>query len=280
MTDDPAADIRRALAARFGEDFNVDADLAGLDELARIAGHRTQRRYTDRAVEPSLLRLLCACALSAPSKSDLQQCDILVVDDLSLRKTIGALIPDMPWIVAAPVFLVFLANGRRLKRIAEMRDKPFPNDHLDQFFNATVDSGIVLATFIRAAEAVGLGCCPISVIRDHAARVSELLALPERVIPVAGLSVGWPAEAGHISPRLSLDTTLHIDRYDEGDLAARINAYDRRRAAVHQYGRQRAPEKWGRADFYGWSEDKARQYGVPQRADFGAFVRRKGFCLD
>ena len=28
--------------------------------------------------------------------------------------------------------------------------------------------------------------------------------------------------------------------------------------------------------FYGWSEDKARQYGVPQRADFGAFVRKKG----
>ena len=26
--------------------------------------------------------------------------------------------------------------------------------------------------------------------------------------------------------------------------------------------------------------DKARQYGVPQRADFGTFVRKKGFCLD
>jgi nitroreductase/FMN reductase [NAD(P)H] len=32
--------------------------------------------------------------------------------------------------------------------------------------------------------------------------------------------------------------------------------------------------------FYGWSEDKARQYGVPQRTDFGAFVRGKGFKLD
>jgi len=29
-----------------------------------------------------------------------------------------------------------------------------------------------------------------------------------------------------------------------------------------------------------WSEDKARQYAEPQRADFGAFVRAKGFCLD
>jgi len=281
MTDDRlVASIRQALVERFGESISVDANLPGLDELARIAGHRTQRRYSDRAVEPSLLRLLCACALSAPSKSDLQQCDIIIVGDDATRRSIGKLIPDMPWIVAAPIFLVFLANGRRLKRIAELRGKPFPNDHLDQFFNAAVDAGIVLATFIRAAEAVGLGCCPISVIRDHAARVSDMLELPDRVIPVSGLCVGWPAEAGHISPRLSLDTTLHLDRYDEGDLGARIDGYDRRRAAVHKYARQRAPETWGNADFYGWSEDKARQYGVPQRADFGAFVRAKGFCLD
>src|SRR5947207_8504267 len=275
-----AARLREALVERFGESFSVDASLPGLDSLARIAAHRTQRRYTDKAVDPTLLRLLCACALSAPSKSDLQQCDILIVADAASRRAIGDLIPDMPWVATAPVFLVFLANGRRLKRIAELRGKPFPNDHLDQFFNAAVDAGIVLATFICAAEAVGLGCCPISIIRDHAAKVSDMLELPDRVIPVSGMCVGWPAEAGHISPRLSLEMTLHRDCHNESDLAARIDAYDRRRAAIHQYVRQRAPEKWGQADFYGWSEDKARQYGVPQRADFGAFVRAKGFCLD
>jgi nitroreductase/FMN reductase [NAD(P)H] len=31
---------------------------------------------------------------------------------------------------------------------------------------------------------------------------------------------------------------------------------------------------------YGWSEDKARQYAVPERADFGAYVRARGFRLD
>ena len=272
--------IRHALAVRFGEEFSVDANLAGLDELARIAGHRTHRRYLDRPVEPALLRLLCACALSAPSKSDLQQCDLLVVREQAVREAIAALLPDQPWVHRAPAFLVVLANGKRLKDIAALRGKPFANDHLDQFFNAAADAGLVLATFLRAAEAVGLGCCPISVIRDHAAKVSELLALPERVIPVAGLCVGWPSEPGHISPRLSLGMTLHTDRHADGDVAAQIDAYDRRRAAVHRYAQQRGRERWGEAAFYGWSEDKARQYGVPQRADFGAFVRAKGFCLD
>jgi nitroreductase/FMN reductase [NAD(P)H] len=39
-------------------------------------------------------------------------------------------------------------------------------------------------------------------------------------------------------------------------------------------------EKFGEDPAYGWSEDKARQYSVPERADFGAFVRAKGFNLD
>ena len=275
-----AKTIHEALQARFGEELSIDEALPGLDELARIASRKVHRRYLDRGVDPTLLRTLCALALSAPSKSDLQQCDILILNDPGKRKIIADLLPDQPWVRTAPAFLVILANGRRLPEIARMRGKPFPNDHLDQFFNAAVDAGIVLATFLRAADAVGLGTCPISVIRDHSARVSELLELPQRVIPVCGLCVGWPAEQGYISARLSLASTVHEDRYDEGDLAARIDAYDRRRHAIHAYRNPRDPARWGTAAFYGWSEDKARQYGVPQRADFGAFVRSKGFCLD
>jgi nitroreductase/FMN reductase [NAD(P)H] len=279
-----ASDDRTALAAalqtRFGEEIPLPPDLHGADALARLAGHRTQRRYLDQPIAPELLRLLCACALSAPSKSDLQQADILVVRRPELRSAIADLLPDMPWVRQAPEFLVFLANGRRLKQLFALRDRPFPNDHLDQFFNATADAAIVLATFLQAAAAAGLGCCPISVIRDHAARVSELLQLPERVIPLAGLCVGWPAEDPGITPRLDLGITLHEDRFDDADLPARLDAYDQRRAAQRPYRGQRAKERFGEASFYGWSEDKARQYSVPQRAEFGAFVRGKGFGLE
>ena len=275
-----AARIEESFAARFGERLPVDPSLAGLDELARIAGHRVHRDFLDRPVEPALLRLLCACALSAPSKSDLQQADVLVLDDAQLRRSIISLMPEMPWLAQAPVLMVFLANGSRTPQLARLREKPFPNDHLDLFFNAAVDSAIVLTTFMRAAAAVGLGCCPLSAIRDQAARVSDMLGLPERVIPVAGLAAGWPAREGHITPRLGLDTTLHQDRYRQGDLARQIDAYDRRRAAAHPYRRQRAVERFGEAQFYGWSEDKARQYAEPLRDDFGTFVRDKGFRLE
>jgi nitroreductase/FMN reductase [NAD(P)H] len=275
-----ATTIRQALAERFGADLDVDPELPGLELLATIAGHRSHRIYADRPIEPDLLRLLCACALSAPSKSDLQQADIVQVADPDLRNAIADLLPDQPWIRAAPVFLIFCGNNRRLRQLSELRDKTFANDHLDAFMNAAVDAGIALATFVRAAAAVGVGCCPISTVRNHAATVSRLLALPDWVFPMTGLCVGYPAAEGQISPRLPLDVTVHVDRFDESNLAERIEAYDRRRAVLQPYAQQRYPELYGTLDEYGWSEDKARQYSQSERADFGAFIREKRFRLD
>ena len=279
MPDYPRA-LQAALTERFGDAFSIDPAWQGLAELAAMAGRGVRRRFTAADVPPELIRVLCGCALSAPSKSDLQQADILVLRDPNRRRAIADLLPEMPWVIEAPVFLVFLANGRRLPAIAAARGKPFPNDHLDLLFNATVDAAIVLASFLRAADAVGLGCCPISVIRDHATVVSELLALPDKVIPIAGMCVGWPVEPSAVTPRLPLGLTVHEERFDDSDWAAAVDGYDRRRDALRPYRRQRQSERFGEAAFYGWSEDKARQYADPARADFGGFVRGKGFCLD
>jgi nitroreductase/FMN reductase [NAD(P)H] len=142
-----------------------------------------------------------------------------------------------------------------------------------------VDAALVMMSFIRAAEAVGLGACPVSHVRNHPHELARLLALPDGVFPVAGLCVGYPAEPGRITPRLPLEVTVHVDRYDETGIRERIDAYDRRRHALAPYRKQRYADRYASVDFYGWSEDKARQYSVPERADFGVFIREKGFSL-
>lgn len=269
------AALKSALAARFGEDVAVPGHVDGLDTLARIAAHRTHRTYAASAVAPELVRLLAAVALSAPSKSDLQQADIVEVTDPALRRALAELVPAMPWVAAAPAFLVVCGNGRRLLEASALHGETFANEHLDHFFNASVDAALVLQNLIVAAEAVGLGTCPISVIRNHAAQVSDLLSLPAHVFPVAGLCLGWPAEEGRLSPRLPLTQTLHRNRHDEtsgGTLAAALRAYDRRRGIAEGYD----PDG---ADFIGWSRAKARMYAETQREDFGLFIEGKGFRL-
>jgi nitroreductase/FMN reductase [NAD(P)H] len=275
-----AARIADATEKRFGERLSLAAGTPGAATIARMLEHCTHRKWTERSITPDLLRLLSAAALSTPSKSDLQQTDIVHVVDAAKRKAIVALIEDMDWIMEAPVFLVFCGNNRRLRLLSQWRGTPFPNDHLDQFFNAACDAAIVMASFVQAAEAVGLGCCPISHVRNHAEEVSALLALPQWVFPFAGLCVGYPARGNRVTPRLPLEVTLHTDRYQESALAQEIDRYDARRHVLQPYARQRDPERFGLASFYGWSTDKARQYAVAERENFGAFVRRRGFRLD
>ena len=272
--------LKSVLKARFGSAPALSEAPKGVEVLAEMANRRVVRRYSDKPLDPALLDTLCAVALSAPSKSDLQQADIVIVTDKAQREKLQALIPENPWAAAGPALLVFCGNNRRHRLLFEWRGRPFVNDYLDPFFNAAVDAGIVLATFIAAADRVGLGTCPISQIRNHAANVSEILGLPQHVFPVAGLGVGWPSFEGVMSPRLGLDVSIHRDRYDETGLREKVDAYDKRRSETQPYKSQRFVEKFGEDPFYGWSEDKARQYSVPERADFGAFVRAKGFNLD
>ena len=273
------------LKARFGTapalaEAHLPNGMGGVDVLADMANRRVVRRYSDEPIDPALLETLCAVALSAPSKSDLQQADIVIVTDRAQRAKLEALIPENPWAKAGPALLVFCGNNRRHRLLFEWRGRPFVNDYLDPFFNAAVDAGIVLATFVAAADRVGLGTCPISQIRNHAAQVAEVLGLPQHVCPVAGLGIGWPSFEGVMSPRLGLDVSIHRDRYDETGLREKVAAYDRRRNETQPYKTQRFVDKFGEDPAYGWSEDKARQYSVPERADFGAFVRAKGFRLD
>jgi len=133
-----------------------------------------------------------------------------------------------------------------------------------------------------AAETAGLGCCPISVIRNHPDAVAETLNLPDKVFPVAGLCIGYPAAAGHISMRLPLDVTFRIDRYDDTLLGEAVAAYDFRRDARYSIPReqQRLPEIFGYASPYGWSEDKARQATRPEGREFPAYLRTRGFIME
>jgi nitroreductase len=277
--DDPVQQLRQSLDRRFGDAPSADPTLPGLDHLAVMAAHRSHRAFAAREVTPELVGLLCAVALSAPSKSDLQQRDIVVIGDKEQRRRLHDIVPGDGWERAAPVLLMVCGNNRRQRQIHDWRGRPFANDHLDAFFNAAVDAGIALAAVVAAADAVGLGSCPLSVMRNQAQAVSDLLALPDHVFPVAGLALGWPAAEGAISPRLPLAATVHADRFDDRAIRAQIDAYDARRAALQPFAKQRSVAEYGEAQFYGWSEDKARQYAKAQRADFGAFVRRKGFDL-
>ena len=226
------------------------------------------------------LNTIAALALAAPTKSDLQQRDIMLITDPSQLKRIKEILANEAWVSGSPALVVFCANNHRQRILHELRGREFANNHLDAFFNASVDAAIVLATFVLAAEAAGFGTCPISAIRNKASEASDILGLPDHVFPIAGLAIGSSAETPEPSLRLPLSLTVHQNRYMQDEPHSVIEEYDRRRAELQPYETQREEERFGKTDPYTWSEDKSRQYSLPERADFGAFIRAKGFLLD
>jgi FMN reductase [NAD(P)H] len=271
-----------AIARRFGDDGASGEGGGDNDLIGRVLSRKTVRRYTEGMPSEALLDTLVACALSASAKSDFQQASILRVRDPDKRSAIGALFPAMPWIGVAPIFFVFLGDARRLQRIGELRGKPVANGTLEGFFNASVDAALAMQTMILCGESVGLGVCPISVIRNEVDKVAGILGLPDLVFPVAGLCLGYPSGEGHVSLRLPRSVTTHVDRYDDSALASAIDDYDQRRDALHAIPKQqqRANAEFGEAAFYGWSEDKARQAAKAEGAAFPPYLRKHGFGFD
>ena len=256
----PLRRIAAAIEHRYGERV-APPELANLEALAVLNERSVCRRYRSDPVPEALFQLLCATALAAPTKSDLQQATIVRLADPAKRAAICALLPKSPWLAGAPELLVFCADGWRFRRIFEKKKAKFVNEHLDAFFNASVDAAIVLGAFVSAAELAGLGTCPISQIRDHVAKVDELLGLPDWVVPVAGLALGYPEAKEPLSARLALSATVHTDRYDTAAVERELEAYGARRGKD-------------------WIGDKVRQYSEVMRADFGAHARRKKFRLE
>jgi len=273
--------LQKMVEERFGNPGQIGRTVSENASLDSQLGHRSYREFKKEAIDEDLLQTLFAAAFSAPSKSDLQQVSVIRVLDKAKQGRIASLTPYTAWAANSPVFMVWCGDSRRIRRLAEWRGHPFANDHLDAFMNAAVDAAIVMQNFIVAAEAVGLGCCPVSEIRDQIEALSAELELPKWVFPVAGLCVGWPAANPGVSLRLPLETTVHSDRYDDSDLFDRVADYDRRREEKEQTkaDQQRLVETFGVSDNYGWSENRTRQYSQPARADFGAYIRKQGFSL-
>jgi nitroreductase/FMN reductase [NAD(P)H] len=266
------------LQARFGIDLpNVEVP----PEITALLDRRVTRRYTDQPVPDTLLDALLAVAQSAPTKSDLQQYAIIVMRDRARIKQIADWIGTMDWIATAPVFLVWCGDMRRNQRLCEQHGMPHANNNLDTFLNTAVDCSLAMAQFMAAAEAVGLGSCPISYVRSHIERVTPLLALPPGVYPVAGLSVGWPVFRRPVSMRLPPSVVVHRERYDDSAMPDHVRQYDERRHAREPVaaGSLKNNDVYPPRESVGWSENVARQLSVPERFGFAAYLKTRGFDL-
>ena len=273
----------KLVADRYAEE--IDLDFSKIQEtvtLKSILSRRSIRKFLNKPISKELLTLLLAAAQSAPSKSNLQQYSILVIQDQNIKNEISNLIGNTKWALTAPVFLLFLADIRRNIKITNDRGYDHKNNNVDTFMNGVIDAALSMQSTICASESLGLGICPISMIRNIIEEVKVICKLPKGVFPIAGLAMGWPDQKSKVSIRLSQNIVTHFDKYNEKDLIHKINEYDERvfKKDPIPENKQRHVDLYGVAKNGTWSENISRQLSVPERSNFKKWLNENGFNLE
>ena len=274
-------DINTLISERFGRKTDVGRG-RDLEMLTKILEHRSIRKYQSKEVSEDLIETLLACAQSAPTKSDLQQYAILRLTDKKKKSRLAEL-SGTGFIEASPIVLVFCGDIRRIQKISYLREKPYAQNTVDSFMNASVDASLAMQNFVLAAQASGLGCCYVSQVRSHMQPVCELMELPPGVFPVCGLTAGWPDEERDVTLRLPPAVVVHDNVYDDSTLETEVNAYDQRRHNLRPLTqpKQLHEDRFGKAEFYGWSEAAARRLSAPAtEIPLKDFLLSHGFDLE
>ena len=276
-------DVSNLYQNRYGKKTDQNFSKIDITPLINsIISRASVRKFSKKNISKELLTLLLTAAQSAPSKSNLQQYSIMVIQNQSLKNEISKLIGDTKWALTAPVFLLFLADIRRNIKITNYKGYNHKNNNVDTFMNGVIDSALSMQSMISASESIGLGICPISMIRNIIEEVKNLCKLPKGVFPIAGLALGWPDEKSPVSIRLPQDIVTHYNTYNEKNLMNKINQYDERvfKVAPIERNKQRHIDIYGVAKKGTWSDNISRQLSVAERKDFKKWLKNHGFRLE
>ncbi|GAA2582188.1 NADPH-dependent oxidoreductase [Dactylosporangium fulvum] len=232
------------VTARYG-DPTATLSVAS-DVLSLQLAHRSVRKFGPREVTDDELAALIAAAQSAPTSSNLQPWSVVAVRDPGRKARLAALAGHQAFIEQAPLFLVWIADLGRARRLAERAGAPVAaTDYLETTIIGFVDTALAAQNAVVAAASLGLGTVFVGAIRNQPEQVAAELKLPPHTVATFGLAVGTPDPTEHagIKPRLPQGAVLHREQYDAA-ADAHIAAYDERLAAYNS--RFGLPGNWSK----------------------------------
>ena len=146
--------------------------------LDMIKKRRSIRKYTDQPVTDEQIRLLLEAAMAAPSGSNIQSWEFLVVRDPNLKRQLAQ---THTWShMAADAAAVFVVCG---------------NERASHHWIA--DAGAATQNLLLAVTALDLGAVWVGIYpgADREAYVRQALAIPDEIRVLCLIPVGHPAES-------------------------------------------------------------------------------------
>jgi nitroreductase len=143
-----------------------------------IKSRESVRDYSDKNVEDEKINYLLECARLAPSWTNKQCWQFIVIKDKKIIKSLSKASIINPWLKNAPVVIVACGDPK----------KSGSRHDIDYFI---VDVSIALQNLVLAATDKGLGTCWIGGFNER--KVKEILEIPDNFKVVALTPLGYPS---------------------------------------------------------------------------------------
>ena len=180
-----------------------------------IKNRRTIRKYSKEDIPSSLLNELLEASFRASTMGNMQLYSVIVTRDEKMKEQLAPAHFCQPMATQAPVVLTFCADFNRFCKWCEQRNAEPGYDNMLSFCNAMTDALLVTQTFCTLAEARGMGICYLGTTIYNADQIVNTLNLPRLVLPVATITLGYPAETPAQPDRLPIEGIIHEETYHD-----------------------------------------------------------------
>ena len=192
--------------------------------MKHLLTRRTIRNYTSQDVSEALLNRLLTEAARTQTMGNLQLYSVVVTRQAEMKEKLAPAHFNQPMVKQAPVVLTICADFNRTSTWARCRQAEPGYDNFLSFINAATDALLFTQTLCNLMDEEGLGYCYLGTTVYQPQQIIDILQLPQLVMPVATLTVGWPAEEPPLSDRLPMESFVHQETYQDY-LAKDIDAY-------------------------------------------------------
>jgi len=240
--------------------------------IETILNHRSIRSFQDKPLTREQIELIVASAQAASTSSYIQAYSIIGVTDPSKKKKLAELAGNQPYVEDNGHFFIFCADLYRHQVIGEMEGKDvIPSiESTEKFMVALIDASLAAQNAAIAAESLGLGICYIGGIRNNLSEVGKILAIPDRVIPLFGLAVGYPNKVTDKKPRLPFEHIYHENGYSIEKYESQLKDYNE---VISSYYKERTGGK--RTDT--WTGQMANMLEKQTRIYMKEYVEKQKF---
>ena len=183
--------------------------------MKTINTRRSIRKYADKEVSEELLNRLLTEAARTQTMGNLQLYSVVVTRSADMKAKLAPAHFNQPMVTQAPVVLTICADFNRTSTWCRNRQAEPGYDNFLSFVNAAIDALLYTQTFCNLAEEEGLGLCYLGTTVYMPQQIIDTLKLPQLVMPIATLTVGWPDEQPPLSDRLPLSAFVHQETYKD-----------------------------------------------------------------